>query len=58
MEPAKIYLGDAVYAEFDGSGIILTVEYGHGPAPAQEIILEPYVIEKLIAFSKLHNVIK
>ena len=29
--PEKTYLGDSVYAEFDGRAIVLTVENGRGP---------------------------
>lgn len=42
----KIYLGDAVYAEFDGYGIKLTTEDGLRATNA--IYLEPEVYENLI----------
>lgn len=41
----KQYLGDSVYAEFDGFGIVLTTENGHGPSNI--IILEPQVLAAL-----------
>lgn len=39
----KEYLGDSVYAEFDGYSIVLTTE--NGEAPSNTIFLEPSVIE-------------
>lgn len=44
----KDYLGDSVYAEDDGYGIILTTENGYGPS--NTIILEPSVMEALIRY--------
>ncbi len=44
----KLYLGDAVYAEFVDGRIILTVEYGFGPTC--RIVLEDFVINNLIEF--------
>jgi len=41
----KTYLGDSVYAEFDGYYIILTTENGNGPS--NTIMLEPPVLTKL-----------
>lgn len=46
----KIYLGDTVYAEFDGNGIILTTELWavqNGPPPSNTIYLEPKVFRAL-----------
>jgi hypothetical protein len=40
----KVYLGDSVYAQFDGFGIILTTENGLGPT--NTIVLEPEVLGK------------
>lgn len=41
----KQYLGDSVYAEFDGYGIWLTTENGYGPS--NKIYLEPGVLGAL-----------
>lgn len=43
----KRYLGDGVYAECDGMGLILTTE--NGESIQNEIIIEDYVLEKLKA---------
>lgn len=45
---SKQYLGDSVYADFDGYNIILTTENGFGPS--NKIILEPEVLEALIEY--------
>jgi len=39
MSDDKIYLGDSVYADFDGERITLTTENGYGPS--NTIVLEP-----------------
>lgn len=44
----KAYLGDSVYAEFDGFSIILTTENGMGPS--NTIVLEPEVLRALNDF--------
>ena len=41
----KQYLGDSVYADFDGYGITLTTENGFGPS--NTIYLEPQVLAAL-----------
>ena len=41
----KDYLGDGVYAEFDGYGVKLTTENGFGPS--NTIVLEPEVLNAL-----------
>lgn len=41
----KQYLGDSVYADFDGRGITLTTENGYGPS--NTIYLEPEVLAAL-----------
>lgn len=46
----KIYLGDSVYAEFDGFGILLTTQNGKPTDPSNSIYLEPSIIENLNAF--------
>ncbi len=44
----KAYLGDAVYAYFDGFSIILTTE--NGVRADNTIVLEPDVVQSLIEF--------
>jgi hypothetical protein len=46
----KIYLGDSVYAEWDGHGIVLTTENGYFDDPRNRIVLEPEVYASLLAF--------
>lgn len=46
----KDYLGDSVYADFDGYGIILTTENGYGPG--NTIVLEPEVLEALNRYAE------
>jgi hypothetical protein len=48
----KIYLGDSVYAQYDGYVITLTTENGIPEDPTNTIHLEPDVLNKLMAFSK------
>jgi hypothetical protein len=45
----KQYLGDSVYADFDGFSIVLTTE-NDDSGPSNEIILEPSVVKMLLAF--------
>ncbi len=45
----KTYLGDSVYAEYDGYGHILTTENGDGP-PSNLIYLEPQVYDELVRY--------
>lgn len=44
----KSYLGDSVYVEFDGYGLVLTTENGYGPS--NKVVLEPEVYAALLAF--------
>jgi len=46
----KVYLGDSVYAAWDGHFLLLTTENGFGPSNA--IYLEPRVLEALDLFRK------
>ena len=46
----KVYLGDSVYADFDGYGIVLTTENGYGPS--NKIVLEPEVLDALDLYRK------
>lgn len=53
----KIYLGDSVYAEFDGYAIVLTTENGFGPS--NTIVLEPSVLVALDNYKKrIHEMTK
>ena len=46
----KTYLGDSVYAEFDGFHLILTTENGCPGAPGNKIYLDPSVVQSLLKF--------
>jgi hypothetical protein len=51
------YLGDGVYAQQDGCGIVLTTACHHDCAdqiPEDIIFLEPEVLQALIKYIKLH----
>lgn len=43
----KTYLGDSVYANYDGWNVILTTENGLPTDPSNKIVLEPAVIVAL-----------
>lgn len=45
FEDSKTYLGDSVYAAFDGYNLVLTTE--NGEWPSNTIYLEPVVFEAL-----------
>ena len=45
----KRYLGDSVYASYNGISIRLTTENGDGP-PSNEIYIESFVFEALLDF--------
>lgn len=45
MSANKDYLGDSVYADFDGFAVTLTTENGYGPS--NTIVLEPEVVAAL-----------
>lgn len=52
----KVYLGDSVYADWDGFAIILTTENGTPFDPTNEIILEPEVWAALVKWvERLHG---
>lgn len=51
----KIYLGDSVYAQFDGYGYTLTTENGMPDDPSNTIIMDPEVVDALIGFSNRMN---
>jgi hypothetical protein len=46
-DPEKRYLGDSVYASFDGYLLLLTTENGYEDDPRNRIGLEPEVIAAL-----------
>jgi len=48
--PPKVYLGDSVYADYDGYMICLTTENGM-LGPSNTIYLEPDVLESLILYA-------
>ena len=52
----KVYLGDSVYADFDGYGVILTTENGYGPS--NTICMEPEVVNSFINYAKKMGLIK
>lgn len=47
IQSHKEYLGDSVYAQFDGYGITLTTENGIPEDPTNSIYLEPSVLSSL-----------
>jgi hypothetical protein len=48
--PNKTYLGDSVYASFDGYHIVLTTENGYSDDPRNRICLEPSVFQSLLDY--------
>lgn len=46
----KTYLGDSVYADFDGFHVILTTENGYPDDPRNRIALEPPVFAALVKY--------
>ena len=46
----KAYIGDSVYVQYDGRGIILTTENGYRDDPRNKIYMEPEVIEGFFSF--------
>ena len=48
--PKKLYIGDSVYAEFDGDMLRLTTANGKPGDPSNEIFLEPAVWDALKQF--------
>lgn len=43
----KEYLGDSVYAQYDGESLVLTTENGYADDPRNKIVLEPDVLRAL-----------
>lgn len=48
----KVYLGDSVYAAFDGYHIVLTTENGYPTDPSNTIALEPDVYTALMRYAR------
>lgn len=46
---SKSYLGDGVYVDFDGFGLVLTTE--DGLRATNTIVLEPEVYESLVTYA-------
>lgn len=46
----KVYLGDAVYAEYNGSELVLTTS--NGITDTNTIVLEPHVLYRLENYIK------
>ena len=46
----KSYIGDSVYADFDGYAIVLTTENGLPGDPSNTIVLEPDTYEGLLLY--------
>ncbi|MDE2020642.1 MAG: hypothetical protein KGJ13_09930 [Patescibacteria group bacterium] len=55
MKPEKTYLGDSVYALYDGFTVTLTTENGYPDDPRNQIVLEPEVFDALDKFIKRTN---
>lgn len=51
----KVYLGDSVYAEYDGSVLVLTTYNGLPDDPSNLIYIEPEVYAALMLFSETHQ---
>lgn len=51
-EPEKRYLGDSVYATFDGYHVVLTTENGLHSDPSNTIALEPQVLDALNQYTE------
>jgi hypothetical protein len=49
----KTYLGDSVYAEFDGYNIVLTTENGF--CASNMVVLEREVLERLVRYIEQIN---
>lgn len=50
MKDTAVYLGDSVYADYDG--YMIKIYTNNGLGPENEIYLEPRTLEMLIHFSK------
>jgi hypothetical protein len=50
MSAYKEYIGDAVYADYDGYSIVLTTE--DGISASNRIVLEPQVFRDLVRYAE------
>ena len=57
MSEAKHYIGDSVYADTDGFGILLTTENGHASDPSNSVYLEPAVLTDLFKYAVRLNIL-
>ena len=48
----KQYIGDSVYADFDGYHVVLTTENGLPTDPSNTIYIEPRTIDMLFLYVK------
>jgi hypothetical protein len=48
----KTYIGDSVYADFDGVVLTLTTENGCPDDPSNTIVLESEVLKALIEYAR------
>ncbi len=55
QRPAKVYLGDSVYARIDNGTLVLTTENGLPRVPRNVIVLEPFVYAALVRFMEEHS---
>ena len=51
-DPMNAYLGDGVYASFDGFGIVLDLRAQPPTLPITKITLEPTVFSNLVDYEK------
>lgn len=51
MSGNKQYLGESVYAQFDGYGFVLTTENGYDDDPRNRIVLDPSVFASFVKFA-------
>jgi hypothetical protein len=54
----KQYIGDSVYADFDGEYLILTTENGYADDPRNRICLDPSVYDALLKYVEWLNSVK
>lgn len=52
MGDFKKYLGDNVYADFDGYSLVLTTDNGFPDDPRNRIVLDPHIFVELLRFDK------
>ena len=58
MSESKQYLGDSIYADTDGSGMLLTTENGLPTDPSNSIYIEVPVLVSLIKYAVRLNMIR